>query len=177
MRVGAVILALGLGACASDLPPELRDPAGHVRPIERGAEDGHTDIPDLMIEAHMAEEGADPARACELYRLGAQTGEPGAPLAFARCTADAGDWTRARAVVEMFDLPEDAAQAIAAVAVTMEDAGADEAALNAALMAAPGRAELWSRLGDEYARQGRDAEATEAWVEAHRLSLLEGARP
>ena len=171
MRAGAVILALGLGACATDLPPELRDPAGHVRPVERGADEGRTDIPDLMIEA-----AADPARACELYRLGAQTGEPGAPLAFARCTAEAGDWARAKAVVEVFDLPEDAALAITAVAETMEDSEADEAALNAAIAVAPERAELWSRLGDEYARQGRDAEATEAWVEAHRLSLV-SARP
>ena len=140
---------LALGACAGI--PEVRPVHGESAAVE---------VPDLAREAREA----DPERACELWRMGAQTGVEGAAREFAACALERGEVMRAEAVVEAFGLDMPVVEALGAEP--------DEETLNRALEVSPGDARLWGRLGALYEREGREAEAVEALQEAHRLSLV-----
>ena len=145
----AILLCAALGACAS-APPE-------VRPVH--GESAEVDLPDLAAEAR----AASPERACELWRMGAQTGVEGAAREFALCALERGEVVRAEAVAEAFELDLPMVDAL-----SLEP---DEEVLNRALEVAPEDARLWLRLGALYQHEGREAEAVEAFQEAHRLSL------
>ena len=151
MRVASLILlCAALGACAS-APPE-------VRPVH--GESAEVEVPDLAAEARVA----TPERACELWRMGAQTGVEGAAREFALCALERGEVVRAEAVAEAFALDLPVVEALSSES--------DEEALNRALEVSPDDARLWTRLGALYEREGREAEAVEALQEAHRLSLV-----
>ena len=149
MRAAAIFVCALLGACAS-APPE-------VRPVH--GESAEVELPDLAAEAR----AAGPERACELWRMGAQTGVEGAAREFAMCALQRGEVVRAEAVAAAFALDLPVVEALGV--------GSDEEALNRALETSPDDARLWRRLGALYEREGREAEAVEALQEAHRLSL------
>jgi tetratricopeptide (TPR) repeat protein len=155
-----VCIAMLMGGCASNLPPELRDPTGHVRPVERGELQTPVFVPDLVVEAAQLEGAAK----CEMLRRAAQDGERGAQNAFGLCVLEQGEAGRAYAVLE------NSASSIREVAGILSGAlDADEIALNRAIARAPNDARLWNLLGREYERQGRDAEAIDAYLRAKQL--------
>ena len=150
MRVASLILlCAALSACAS---------APDVRPVH--GESAEVEVPDLAAEARVA----TPERACELWRMGAQTGVEGAAREFALCALQRGEVVRAEAVAAAFALDLPVVEALSSES--------DEEALNRALEVSPDDARLWTRLGALYEREGREAEAVEALQEAHRLSLV-----
>gem|GEM_PF-6397647 len=160
MRVLALSVLL-LSGCASHLPPELRDPTGHVRPVEQGELQSPVSVPNLMAES-MRLEGFE---RCEMLRRAAQDGQAQAQEAFGACVLDQGEAGRAFAVLEETGSPLREVAGILSGAIE-----ADEVGLNAALARTPEDARLWNLLGREYERQGRSAEAVEAYVRAKSLS-------
>ena len=149
-----------LGACASNLPPELRDPEKHVRPVERGAEATPVFVPDLVAEARLR----SGEEACEILRAAAVAGEAGARDGFAACVLEAGEADRAWALLENSPSPlREVAGLLSGQIVVSEER------LNHAIGQAPGHAQLWNLLGREYERQGRDAEAVDAYLKAKQL--------
>ena len=149
MRAAAATLLCAL-LCGCAGVPEVRPVHGQSAEVE---------LPDLAAEARASE----PERACELWRMGAQTGVEGAAREFAMCALERGEVVRAEAVAEAFGLDLPVVEALGS--------GSDEEVLNRALEVSPDDARLWARLGALYQREGREAEAAEALQEAHRLSL------
>jgi len=152
------LIAILLSGCASSLPPELRDPTGHIRPVE--GKSAKVVVPDLMVEAGLA----PPEEGCEILRVAAFGGGAEVVRAFAACALAGGETERAWAILEDTNLPERELAGLLSGRIA-----ATEEALNAALETHSDRAELWNLLGREYERQGRDAEAVDAFLRARRL--------
>ena len=161
MRAVLLMILLALAGCASSLPPELRDPTAHIRPVAIGGGDADVFVPDLVSAAYLA----PPEERCEILRHAARDGGTArAKRAFAACALSEGETERAWALLEDTDAPERLLAGLLSGRIT-----ADEETLNAALEADPDQPELWNLLGREYERQSRDAEAVEAFLRARRI--------
>lgn len=193
-RTVALLAGLLASACATTaLPPELADPAAHVRPVTRGA--------DHAAVTPVSQRPVTPGVACEVERHAALLNSDGARLAFAECLVRTGDTLRAASVVEAYlpgredilerarirtDMRAEATRhsqtAVLDASIEREQppmamsglrgresAELDEAALNGLLETAPDDPWVWMALGREYERQGRDAEAVDAYLLAKSL--------
>ena len=166
----ALPMALLLAGCASslppDLPPELREPAAHIRPVMFGdaGKSAEVFVPDLLAAARLA----PPEERCEILRHAARDGGGAqARRAFARCALGEGETERAWALLEDTNAPERLLAGLLSGRVA-----ATEESLNAALEQHPHQGELWNLLGREYERQNRDAEAVEAFLRARQAGRV-----
>ena len=154
---------MGLSACAtSNLPPELRDPTAHIRPVETGDFAEPTVFEDTLATGGTGQD-ADIAEDCEAQRLRAAT-DSAALAAFARCSIASGEVERAWWALEGHDLPERELAGLLTGRIA-----ASETRLNSLLEAHPDQPALWNLLGREYERQDRPAEAVDAFLRAESL--------
>ena len=188
MKILAGLLSVAcLSGCATTaLPPQLADPAAHVRPVTRGV------TPLDMVPATLRP--VRPGVPCERERHAALVNRDGARADFAKCLVSVGDSRRAASVVQTY-LPE--RTDILARAIVREEIRSapstkatrrtetrvlqadahianqrdpmSEAGLNTLLETTPHDPWVWMALGREYERQGRDAEAVDAYLIAKSL--------